>query len=232
MPLFTPPQTTLARRIHSLSGVVPIGVFLVLHLFLVVSLLRGDAAFRSAVRATQGTPFLVELVLIVIPLAYHAIYGIAIAWQDRKSPSVFPTQSMAMLQRVTGVVAALFLALHIADTSYQKWFHGAAPITFGTMLEARLATTTGSIPWIALAYMIGIACTCFHFSAGVWSFSVSWKVARTDRARRRLLWTSAFAGVVLFGMAALPVVELATGTRIVDAPDPLPDGPDRPACPQ
>jgi succinate dehydrogenase / fumarate reductase cytochrome b subunit len=225
--LLEPTYATRARRWHSLTGIVPLGVFLVLHTLTCASLLRSDAAFQSTL---LRVPMFLELFGIVLPLVYHGGYGVMIAWRERKDRSRFPTLRIATLQRVTGAIALVFVLLHVWSTSVQKWFYGASPASFYTMLEARLSSTAWSIPWTAVAYMIGIAATCFHFSAGVWSFTIAWNLSRSDRAKKRVAWTSGAVGSVLFLIGAFAVVQLATGTRIIEGPEPLPDGPDRPAC--
>lgn len=225
-------HTSRARRLHSLTGVVPLAVFFAVHLLACASLLRGEASFRAITESMQRIPAVavLEVVFIVLPLVWHAGYGVMIAVRERQTRSVYPTRSIATMQRITGAVALLFILIHLRATSFEKWVHGAAPSSFQTMLEAHLSSTAAGVPWIAIAYMIGIASACFHFSAGLWSFSVAWNLSETARARRRVAWTSGAVGVLLFGVGAATVVQLATGTRILESPDPLPDGPDRPAC--
>src|SRR5512132_3468438 len=74
----------LWRRLHSLSGVLPLGAFLCYHVFENLSALRGPAAYDEMVNHVNTLlprPFFyaLELVTIVLPLAYHALYGVWIA---------------------------------------------------------------------------------------------------------------------------------------------------------
>ena len=57
------------RRLHSLCGVLPIGVFLVVHLWTNLHAIRGRDAFRHAVGEIQTIPALplIELVAIIAP---------------------------------------------------------------------------------------------------------------------------------------------------------------------
>jgi len=75
--------TTRARRafvvrLHSLSGVAPIGVFLIVHAGLLVAALRGRDAFEQAAAGSFRRPLLaaVELAGVALPLAFHAVYGL------------------------------------------------------------------------------------------------------------------------------------------------------------
>ena len=207
-------------------------MFLVLHLFVSASILRGEGAFRSVVGSWQRSPAIGLLVTIgiLVPLAFHAGYGLVLAIRERKSPSVFPERWWAVTQRATGAIAFVFVLLHLWDTTLSRFSSGAMPVAFQSILEARLSTTTWGVPWIAMAYMIGIAATCFHFAAGLWSFTVVWGLSPSSRAKRRVAFTSGAVGIVLFGMGALTVVKLATGAHIVEIPEPMPDGSERPAC--
>src|SRR5437879_9512141 len=68
------------RRLHSLSGVFPIGAYLLAHIFLENTfILGGGARFDQLVRfiATFRTPVLlgVEILFICGPLLFHSIYG-------------------------------------------------------------------------------------------------------------------------------------------------------------
>ena len=52
------PRRFLLRRLHSLCGVLPIGAFLVVHLWTNLSAVRGRGAFRHAVGDIQAIPAL------------------------------------------------------------------------------------------------------------------------------------------------------------------------------
>jgi len=70
------------RRLHSLLGVVPIGVFLIQHLTVNHFATRGEEAFNNAAHFMENLPFryFLEIFVIFLPLLYHAIYGIYIAF--------------------------------------------------------------------------------------------------------------------------------------------------------
>src|SRR3954468_7030950 len=67
----------LLRRLHSLSGIVPVGAFLVEHFVSNAFATNGPHAYAEQVKFLTGLPFAVvlEWVGIYIPLLYHAIYG-------------------------------------------------------------------------------------------------------------------------------------------------------------
>ena len=66
----------LLRRLHSLSGLVPVGVFLVVHLTVNASINVGGVEFQDQVdRIHSLGPLLVpvEIVGIFIPILFHAV---------------------------------------------------------------------------------------------------------------------------------------------------------------
>src|ERR1017187_3012532 len=76
----------LLRKLHSLSGIVPIGAFLIEHLVSNFEALKGPAAYAAQVKFLNGLPFvrILEWTFIFLPILYHALYGVWI-WLRGKS---------------------------------------------------------------------------------------------------------------------------------------------------
>lgn len=74
----------LIRRLHSLSGVLPVGVFLFLHIgtnsLIAVSTEASDLYQKQVNNLHSIGPLLipVEILFIFLPLAFHAIVGVKI----------------------------------------------------------------------------------------------------------------------------------------------------------
>lgn len=213
------------RRAHSISGVLPLGAFLGLHVLANATALDSDRAFLRIVRSDV---MVLELLLVVLPLLFHACYGVVLA---RKSPqpSPYPTPRLRRIVHVTGLVTFVFVLVHFWQLTLQKWTHAISPLAMHTVLENRLSSTTFGVPWLAIFYLIGIACTCLHLAIGMWGFSVTWNLSRSKKAKRRVAWTSGAVGIVLFLIATTTLVHYATGTNFTSV-EPMPDGPPRPAC--
>lgn len=191
------PRRFLLRRLHSLCGVVPVGAFLVVHLWTNLSALRGRTAFRHAVGDIQSIPALaaVEVGAILAPLAFHAFYGLVIAAQARFNVGAYGYQRnwLFVLQRVTGLAAFAFLVLHLGQFRVAKML--------GTLRwEAfydRLAVLLGS-PGMFAAYLLGVTASVFHFANGLWTATQTWGLASTPLARRRAAWAFAAVGLLLW----------------------------------
>lgn len=178
------------RRLHALTGIVPLGAFLVMHLATNHRAVEGRPAFDSAVGSIQAIPLLpvVEVVTILAPLAYHALYGLWMVFQSRPNVGRYPTTHnwMYFLQRVTGVVALAFLVLHLGQFRVAKAF-GHLPWTgFYPAMAAWLAE-----PGMFALYMVGLTATIVHFANGLHQSGMTWGFAVTPRARRttaRMAW--------------------------------------------
>src|SRR5262249_25343830 len=133
------------RRLHSISGVVPIGAFLVLHLWTNTAAAGGADAYNAAARRLQQLPLLVvfEILLIGLPIFFHGIYGFYIAATE--SPIVEgrtpARRALAVFQRATGVVAFVFVMFHLwTSRLVQLSDHGSLDLFH--LMQASLAN-----PW-------------------------------------------------------------------------------------
>src|SRR5579864_3163419 len=68
----------ILRRLHSLSGIVPVGAFLVEHFISNAFATNGVDAYTAQVKFLTGLPFakLLEVFGIYIPILFHGLYGI------------------------------------------------------------------------------------------------------------------------------------------------------------
>ncbi|MUV39393.1 Succinate dehydrogenase cytochrome b558 subunit [Lentibacillus sp. JNUCC-1] len=65
------------RRLHSLLGVIPIGVFLTQHLIVNHFAVYGEDSFNKAAGFMESLPFrlVLETFIIFLPILFHAILG-------------------------------------------------------------------------------------------------------------------------------------------------------------
>ncbi|MDF2647857.1 MULTISPECIES: succinate dehydrogenase cytochrome b558 subunit [unclassified Paenibacillus] len=181
------------RKIHSLLGVIPVGFFLVEHLLSNYEATKGPAAFVEMVMWLNSLPLVLflEIFGIWLPLLYHAVYGLYVAYQARNNVSQYGyfRNQMFLLQRVTGVITFLFVAWHFFETRLQ--------VAFGNVAHEELGRTMHDIatnPVMFTIYVIGTVSAAFHFSNGMWSFLVSWGITVGPRAQRfsSYIWMALF----------------------------------------
>jgi len=183
----------LIRRIHSLLGVIPLGVFLVQHLVVNHFATRGEEEFNAAAGFMANLPFVIflEIFVIYIPILFHGIYGIYIAFTAKYKygyPSTFRNISF-LLQRVSGVLAFVFIAIHVYQTRVQ--------VFLGHDLDFDLVADIVANPLWLVFYIVGILATVYHFANGLWSFMITWGITQSDKAQKYMGYASLLVFVVV-----------------------------------
>ena len=208
----------LVRRLHSLSGIVPIGVFLCVHLLTNASVLApGDpgAEFQKAVEKIHALgPMLipVEIVGIFIPLLFHSVLGVLIVFTADSNVQHYPYGGNIRytLQRATGMIAGVFILYHLWQMHWMgKPLGGGAFELHEAGGAASAAVTTAraiqSSWWVTPIYAIGIVATVYHFANGVWTSLITWGITIKPRTQRVAGYVCAVLGLVLTlaGLGAL-----------------------------
>jgi succinate dehydrogenase / fumarate reductase cytochrome b subunit len=195
----------LIRRLHSLSGIIPVGVFLFFHIgtnsLIAVSGPADDLYQKQVNNIHNLGPLLipVEILFIFVPLAYHAIVGTKIWLESRPNAKNYTYWGNIRytLQRTTGVATLVFILLHL----YQMHWLGAWLPGGGGFHHADASLTTAQVlqkaRWIAPVYMIGVTCACFHLANGTWTFLITWGVTIGPRSQRIAGYACAAMGVAL-----------------------------------
>lgn len=182
------------RRLHSLLGIIPIGAFLIVHLMVNHQATQGAEAFNKAAGFMESLPFLLvtELILIYIPILYHGLYGIHIAFTAKENIghySLFRNWMFA-LQRLTGIIAFVFIFVHLWQTRLQKLF-------FGKEISYDMMHQTLQNPIWVIVYIICVVVVIFHFSNGIWSFLVTWGFLQSKKSQRVFTWVSLVIFLIL-----------------------------------
>jgi succinate dehydrogenase/fumarate reductase cytochrome b subunit (b558 family) len=223
-----PSDPSPLRRAFSISGALPLGAFLLVHLAVNLRALRGDEAFATTVAAMQRSRAVAvsEYLLVLAPLLLHGAIGVWLV--ARGEPLADPppySRVVAAWVRVTGVVAALFVAVHLVDLGFPVGPHHRDAATLSTVLSARLSSTAFAVPWRGAGYLVAVACVAFHFVTGCWGMYARTPHARADRGRLRLAAVAAIVvGVGITVGYADVVVFHATGARLLGgrAPENVP----------
>ena len=186
------------RRFHSFLGIFPVGVFFCEHVITnSLAFFYGPEKFDEAVLFLQGLPFvlLMEIGIIGLPILVHGLLGFYIWWRSKSNPQHYSyTRSwLYFLQRWTGIVAFVFIIVHvwgmrIAWTLQPDIHH----VNFAYVMH-----NLGNIPTI-LFYIVGVACSSFHFANGLWNFLIKWGITVGERSQRNMLCVCGVIGVVVF----------------------------------
>ena len=189
------------RRLHSLLGIIPVGLFLAQHLVINNFATRGPEAFNAASNFMGNLPFVLflEWFIIYIPLMFHAFYGVYIAFTAKNNVKRYGTfrNWMFMLQRITGVFLVVFIAWHIFQTRVQK--------ALGADVDYDMMADILSSPFMLAFYIAGVIAATFHLANGIWSFLVSWGITQSPRSQNIVTYISMaiFLVLTVIGIQAL-----------------------------
>ncbi len=212
----------LLRRLHSLSGIVPVGAFLVNHLLTNSTAFLGPEKFDEHVEWIHAMPFLlmIEILFIFAPLAFHAGYGVVIALQGRSNASSYPYMDnwRYTLQRATAWITLVFIIVHLLHFRFGHWFgrmdykdavHGVGAFWF-----TQDGFFVGLPMWVWMAlYSVGLVAAVFHFCNGIVTFCISWGITVSDSSRQRVGIGAAGLGLVLLSWGFLSLYALAATER-------------------
>lgn len=181
------------RRLHSLLGVIPVGLFLTQHLIVNHFATKGEEAFNQAAGFMGKLPFVyvLEAFIIFLPLLFHAIYGLYIAFTAKNNQGRFGyfRNWMFVLQRWTGVVTLVFVAWHVWETRVQA--------ALGAEVNFQMMENILDNPFMVAFYIVGVVAAVFHFANGLWSFCVSWGIAVSPSSQRIVTYATLFVFVAL-----------------------------------
>jgi succinate dehydrogenase / fumarate reductase cytochrome b subunit len=197
-------RSFLLRRLHSLSGIFPVGAFLTEHFISNAFATNGPNAYADQIKFLTGLPFLiwVEILFIYIPISYHALYGFWIWYNGESNVGDYPFIGNwgYAVQRWTGAIAFFYMVWH---TTTMRWMGphivGDAGIAFGKV-QLELAHT-----YAIAFYVVGILCAAIHFCYGLWLFAAKWGITTGQKGRRNFGFACAGLCVLLLviGYASL-----------------------------
>lgn len=197
-------RTFLLRKLHQLTGIVPLGLFFFTHMFTNSKAVNGEAAFEKAVQEIQDLPFLLflEIFGIFLPLLFHSIYGVIISGEARNNVLGYNygRNWFYFLQRATGIFLFAFLLFHILNFRFGL-IPGlnTTPVAGNADRAYDIVAAEFAIPWVMALYILGVAATAWHLAYGFWLFAVDWGIVIGEKAQRYSLYASIALAIGLFG---------------------------------
>ena len=178
--------TFYLRRLHSLCGLVVLGIVLFEHIFTNSTALGGPEVFNNGMAMMETIPRPIFMALevggIAIPLLFHALYGIYIALQANNNPGRFGylRNWNFAFQRWTAWYLVIFLIWHVG---YLRFY--TKGIT-GTPISYELLQSYFQNPLISLLYVLGMFAAIFHFCNGITTFCMTWGIAKGPRIQNAI----------------------------------------------
>jgi succinate dehydrogenase / fumarate reductase cytochrome b subunit len=198
-------STFVFRKLHQLTGIIPLGVFLLEHFYTNSKAMTGPGDFNNAVKDLQSIPYVIfiEIAGIFIPLIYHAVYGLFITWEARPNNLAYPYPRnwFYTIQRLTGMILFLFIFFHVLNFRFglipglNELSVAEHPAQGFDIVSREFAN-----PAIFAVYLIGITATVWHLANGIWLFAVDWGVVIGERAQRLTGYACIAIGLLLLAV--------------------------------
>ena len=198
-------STFVFRKLHQLTGILPLGFFLLEHFYTNSKAMTGPADFNNAVRDLQSIPYIIfiEIGGIFIPLIYHAVYGLFITWEMRPNnlSYPYPRNWFYTIQRITGIILFFFITFHVLNFRFGAipWLNNVSvaehPNQAFDIVSGEFRSTA-----IFVVYLIGITATVWHLANGLWLFAVDWGIVIGERAQRLTGYACIAFGLLLLAV--------------------------------
>ena len=132
-----------------------------------------------------------ETFVIYLPILFHGIYGVYIAFTAKNNVGRYGTYRnwMFLIQRITGIIAFVFIAIHVYQTRFQVLL--GAEVNFDMM-----ADILGSPFWFVF-YVVGVLAVVFHFANGLWSFMITWGITQSPKSQQIMSYVAIIVFVIV-----------------------------------
>lgn len=185
-----PSRPSVWARLGSLLAIVPLGLWTVNHLWKNLAAFQGaDAWQQSVTQYAHPVAEVVVLIVVLLPLLLHTIWGIQRLFSFRPDNLAYPYYDnfKYLLQRLAAIGALLFLGAHLWLAMIHPRLVQGRPEPFRDIAyEMRFHIPT------LIVYLLGTLAVCYHLANGIFGFTWTWGLA----AGRRSFWRiNAFATV-------------------------------------
>ncbi len=193
------------KRLHSLAGVLPIGAFLLEHMFTNAFIIQGPDAYNEKIEFLRSIPYLpiIEITVIGLPILYHAFYGFYIWFSGKSNLRWYPHAAnyLYTLQRWTGLITFVYILYHVYETRIVNAMYGTE-VSYARMQQIM------QNPLVFWFYIVGLLSTCFHFANGLWGFCISWGITVGPKAQRTSGIIFSILGLTIFVVGTNSLIHL------------------------
>ncbi|MGI8787771.1 MAG: succinate dehydrogenase [Pyrinomonadaceae bacterium] len=186
-------RTFILRKLHQLTGIVPLGLYFLVHMYTNSTAMSGEKVFEDHVTDIHHLPYLIfiEIFGIFLPLLFHSIYGIFISVEARPNALNYGygRNWFYVFQRVTGIFLFLFLTFHIFNLRFGL-IPGLneTPVAGHADLAFNIVSREFHITWVFILYVLGVTATAWHLAYGIFLFAVDWGILIGERAQKMALY--------------------------------------------
>ncbi len=198
-------RTFLLRKLHQITGIVPLGAFFLVHIYTNSTAMGGRESFNEHVKGIHDIPYLLfaEVFGIFLPLIYHSVYGIFISAETRSNVGNYGygRNWFYLFQRITGVFLFFFLMFHILNFRFGLIPGLNTTPVAGHANEAfQIVSREFQNIGILLLYVLGVAATAWHLGYGLFLFALDWGIVIGEKAQKYALYACVGISALLFAV--------------------------------
>lgn len=192
----------LLKRLFSLLGIVPIGVYVFVHLYNNAISTQGANAYNDYLQNSKNDPYYTFLILVFIylPIIFHGIYGVVMTWRGKiNSPGYSWFRNIKyILQRISGLGLILFIPAHVYKTKIAPVLHNAR-LDYQYLSEGMHEVITVTV------YILGILGIAFHLANGIWNAGITWGLTIGPKSQRlsEIISIAVFVIIMVMGFNAM-----------------------------
>lgn len=187
-------------RIGSLLAVLPLSVWTIHHVWENLSAFKGAETWeREVTHYDNPFTFLVTLIIVLLPLLIHTVWGIGRLFSSRPNLGTYRTfgNLKYVLQRLAAVGVLLFLGAHI----WQAFLHPRLVLGHPERFQDIAAFMHHNTPTL-IVYLLGTLGVAFHLANGLWTFCWQFGLAGGEKkAFKRMDVVMVIFFVVLLAMS-------------------------------
>jgi succinate dehydrogenase / fumarate reductase, cytochrome b subunit len=187
-PIVRKDNSFFLRKLHSLTGIVPVGGFLIFHLVENLKAANSPEVYNTAIKdlwniAPRQWFYIGEVGLLFVPILFHSIYGFYIWYTGAANATHYRYRRnwMYSLQRWSGLIAFLYMGYHVWTLRFAPGVFRPTDDTLTKWMEVQEAIIPG---WATAIYLLGNISAAFHLGNGLWGFAYSWGLAVGRRAQQ------------------------------------------------
>ncbi|MEN3014791.1 MAG: hypothetical protein ABDH21_01840 [bacterium] len=205
---------SLYKRIHSLTGMIFIGGFVVAH-FINNSLAYNPKELNNLSKSIHKNPLfpIIEIFGIYLPLVSHIVIGLILLSRGKIDTRIkTETNYRYILQRISAYIILKTLIFHLVTIRFNEylpdWFRKKFNIPSKRDYTYQKVNVWFSGPLAPIGYLMYISfiySISYHLSNGIWTSAITWGLAKTyeQQAKLRKLSNIVFIALATWGKIIL-----------------------------
>jgi succinate dehydrogenase / fumarate reductase cytochrome b subunit len=200
-------RTFLLRKLHQITGIVPLGFFFFVHMFTNAKAMNGGEIFNEAVADIHHLPFLlfIEVFGIFVPLVYHSVYGIFVTYESKANVINYGygRNWLYLFQRISGVFLFFFILFHLLHFRFGLFSgFGLTDIAVAGNADRAFEIVARDFQSVGILifYILGVGATAWHMGYGLFLFAVDWGIVVGEKAQKAVLYACALVALSLFAI--------------------------------